>query len=43
LVKYREFGRSKTIESDAMHCVRSVRGHKDGNMILVGGENSKVS
>jgi len=26
VVKYKSFGASKTIESDAMHCCRSIRG-----------------
>jgi len=39
MIKYRNFGPSKSIETNAMHACRSVRGHKDGNVFLVGGEN----
>lgn len=42
IVKYKSFGGSKTIESDAMHCCRTIRGHPDGNKFLCGGENSKT-
>jgi len=34
-----KFGPAKTWESNAMHASRSVRGHKDGNLLMIGGEN----
>lgn len=41
-VKYENFGRSKTIESDAMHCCKTIPNHPKGNVFLCGGENSKI-
>jgi len=44
VVSYDNFGHSKTADSKAMHCCRSVRNHKKvGNTFMVGGENSKTS
>lgn len=43
IVKYNSFGSSKTIDSDALHACRSVKGHPLGNVFLVGGENSNVA
>lgn len=42
-MKYNSFGDSKTIESDALHACRSVKGHPKGDVFLVGGENSNVA
>lgn len=43
ILAYKAFGPSKTVEDHALKCCRSVNNHPDGNLFLVGGENTKVS
>jgi len=42
ILEYQNFGASKTTDSKALHCLRQVKGHPDGNFFLVGGENTRV-